>query len=199
MHMRKLLLLLMGVVCLAVTASAQRTVSGKVTDDKGNPLPNVSVIVRGTSVGTTTKADGTYSLLVPADAKALVFSSVDKSPVEIAIGTGPMDAVLRSEDRTMAEVVVTAMGIRRTERALGYAVSKVDPSNLLQKSEPDVLKGLAGKVPGVDIRSGQGAPGAAARMQIRGVSSFNGGEPLIVVDGVPYSNNLVNTTSPFSG
>jgi TonB-linked SusC/RagA family outer membrane protein len=95
--------------------------------------------------------------------------------------------------------VVTAFGIKRTEKALGYAVSKVDPGTVLQKSEPNVLAGLAGKVPGVDIRGGQGAPGAAVRIQIRGVSSFNGGEPLIVVDGIPYSNPLINTTSPFSG
>src|SRR5687767_10633908 len=105
MHMRKLLLLLMGVVCLVVQASAQRTVSGKVTDEKGNPLANVSIIVRGTSVGTTSKQDGTYSLLVPANAKALVFSSVDMSPVEYAIGTGDVNATMKNEDKTMAEVV----------------------------------------------------------------------------------------------
>lgn len=198
--MRKLFLLLLGVVCFAAQAMAQRTVSGKVTDEKGNLLANVSVLVRGTTTGTITKVDGTYTLTVPANAKALVFSSVDMSPVELAIGAQTtINATLKNEDKTMAEVVVTALGIKRSEKALGYAVSKVDPNNLLQKSEPNVLAGLAGKVPGVDIRGGQGAPGAAVRIQIRGVSSFNGGEPLIVVDGVPYSNNLVNTTSPFSG
>jgi outer membrane receptor for ferrienterochelin and colicin len=110
-----------------------------------------------------------------------------------------VNVTLAMTDASLSEVVVTAMGIKRSEKALGYAVSKVDPNTLLQKSEPDVLKGLAGKVPGVDIRSGQGAPGAATRIQIRGVSSFNGGEPLIVVDGIPYSNNYVNTSNPFSG
>ncbi len=199
MHMRKLLLLLTGVVVFAIQAMAQRTVTGKVTDEKGNPLANVSIIVRGTSTGTTSKQDGTYSLLVPANAKALVFSSVDMSPVEYAIGAGAVNATMKNEDKTMTEVVVTALGIKKADRALGYGVTKVDPTNLLQKSEPDVLRGLAGKVPGVDIRSGQGAPGAATRIQIRGVSSFNGGEPLIVVDGVPYSNSIVNTSNPFSG
>ncbi len=91
------------------------------------------------------------------------------------------------------------MGIKRSERALGYAVSKVDPGTMLQKSEPNVLNTLAGKVPGVDIRAGQGAPGAASRIQIRGVSTFSGGDPLIVVDGVPYSNPIINTTNPFTG
>jgi TonB-linked SusC/RagA family outer membrane protein len=198
--MRKLFLLLGSLVFFAVQAMAQRTVSGKVTDEKGNPLADVSVLIRGTTTGTITKADGTYTLTVPANAKALVFSSVDKSPVELAIGTQTtINATLKNEDKTMAEVVVTALGIKRSEKALGYAVSKVDPNSLLLKSEPNIMAGLAGKVPGVDIRGGQGAPGAAVRIQIRGVSSFNGGEPLIVVDGVPYSNNLVNTTNPFSG
>ena len=85
--MRKLFLLLMGVVFIATQALAQRTVTGKVTDEKGNPIGNVSVLVRGTTTGTTTKADGTYSIQVPANAKALVFSSVDMSPVELALGT----------------------------------------------------------------------------------------------------------------
>ncbi len=91
------------------------------------------------------------------------------------------------------------MGIRRAERALGYGVVTVDPATMIQKSEPNVLNTLAGKVPGVDIRAGQGAPGAASRIQIRGVSSLGSGEPLIVVDGIPYSNPLINTSNPYSG
>ena len=99
----------------------------------------------------------------------------------------------------MAEVVVTALGIRRTDRGLGYSVAKVNPDNLLQKSEPDVLKSLQGKVAGVDIRSSQGTPGAATRIQIRGNNSFFGNsEPLIIVDGIPYSNDQVTTTSQVS-
>ena len=85
MLMRKMFLLLWGVVFFAAQALAQRTISGKVTNDKGAPLQNVSVMVRGTTTGTITKADGTYSLTVPANAKALVFSAVDMSPVEMAI------------------------------------------------------------------------------------------------------------------
>jgi len=99
----------------------------------------------------------------------------------------------------MAEVVVTALGIRRTDRGLGYSVAKVNPESLLQKSEPDVLKSLQGKVAGVDIRASQGTPGAATRIQIRGSNSFFGNsQPLIVVDGIPYSNDQVTTTSQVS-
>src|SRR4029079_10946321 len=100
----------------------------------------------------------------------------------------------------MAEVVVTALGIRRADRGLGYSVAKVNPDNLLQKSEPDILKGLEGKVAGVDIRSSQGTPGAATRIQIRGNNSFFGdNQPLIVVDGVPYSNDQVSTSNQTTG
>src|SRR5688500_20364640 len=99
----------------------------------------------------------------------------------------------------MAEVVVTALGIRRTDRGLGYSVAKVNPESLLQKSEPDVLKTMQGKVAGVDIRQSQGTPGAATRIQIRGNNSFFGNsQPLIIVDGVPYSNDQVTTSSQTS-
>ena len=135
-----------------------------------------------------------------AKGNVLVFSSVGFGTKEVTVGaSNVINVTLTSTGSNLSEVVVTAMGIRRSDKALGYAVSKVDPTTVLQKSEPDILKGLAGKVPGVDIRSGQGAPGAASRIQIRGVSSFNGGEPLIVVDGIPYSNPVVNTSNPFSG
>ncbi|HUC82859.1 MAG TPA: SusC/RagA family TonB-linked outer membrane protein [Flavisolibacter sp.] len=198
--MRKFLSVSLLLMLSTLVSWAQRTVTGKITDANGNPVPSASVQVQNTRTGTVTKEDGTFSLTVPANARTLVVSAVGFSPQEIAIGDQSSFSVsLRSGNDNMQEVVVTAMGIRRSEKALGYAVSKVDPSTMVQKSEPNILNTLAGKVPGVDIRAGQGAPGAATRIQIRGVSSFSGGEPLIVVDGVPYSNPLVNTSNPFSG
>ncbi len=98
---------------------------------------------------------------------------------EVNIGTQTSVNTTLSGQGAMAEVVVTALGIRRSDRGLGYSVSKVNPDNLLQKSEPDILKSLQGKVAGVDIRSSQGTPGAATRIQIRGNNSFFGNsEPL---------------------
>src|SRR5687767_8817188 len=118
--MRKLYLLLMGVVCLVMQASAQRTVTGKVVDEKGNGLANVSVIARGTTTGTTTNADGSYSLTVPANAKAIVFSSVDMSPVEMAIGTQTVvNATLKAEDKTLQEVVVVGYGTQKKKEITG--------------------------------------------------------------------------------
>jgi len=200
--MRKLLLLSLVLMLTGLVSWAQRTVSGKVTDANGNPVPSASIQVQNTQVGTVSKEDGTFSLTVPANGRRLVISAVGFGTQELSIGSQANYSISLREggDQNMQEVVVTAMGIRRTEKALGYAVSKVDPGTLLQRSEPNVLNALAGKVPGVDIRAGQGAPGAATRIQIRGVSSFSGsGEPLIVVDGVPYSNPVVNTSNPFTG
>ena len=95
----------MGVVFFATQAMAQRTITGKVTDEKGNPVANASVMVKGTTVGTSTKSDGTYSLYIPATARTLVISSVDMTTAEINIGgKNTVDATLRTADKTMEEV-----------------------------------------------------------------------------------------------
>jgi TonB-linked SusC/RagA family outer membrane protein len=202
--MRKTFLLSFMLMLAGLTSMAQRSLSGKVTDANGNPVIGASVVIKNTRTGTVTKDDGSFSMTVPANASALVISAIGMTSREVAIGNQSNFAVSLqpASDKVMQEVVVTAMGIRREEKALGYAVSKVDPGTMIQKSEPNVLNTLAGKIPGVDIRAGQGAPGAASRIQIRGVSSFGGSatsEPLIVVDGVPYSNPQINTSNPITG
>jgi TonB-linked SusC/RagA family outer membrane protein len=201
--MRKILFsLLLALLCIVISGKAQISlISGKITDQKGEPVPSTSIVVKGkTARGATSDALGIFKISA-SRGDILVFSSVNFTSQEITVGTSSIiNVTLASASSSLAEVVVTAMGIKRSEKALGYAVTRVDPGTMLQKSEPNVLNTLAGKVPGVDIRAGQGAPGAASRIQIRGVSSFSGsGEPLIVVDGVPYSNPIVNTSNPFSG
>jgi TonB-linked SusC/RagA family outer membrane protein len=187
--MRKLFLLLWGVVFFAAQALAQRTISGKVTNDKGTPLQNVSVMVRGTTTGTITKADGTYSLTVPANGKALVFSAVDMSPVEMAIGTATVvDATLKNEDKTMSEVVVTALGIKKDKKTLGYGVTQLSGTELSQTHQTNITNSLASKVPGVRI-SGSGGSFASSSILIRGFTTFSGSnQPLFVVDGIPIDN-----------
>jgi TonB-linked SusC/RagA family outer membrane protein len=199
---KKLPSLLLAMLCFIMVAQSQQTqtVSGRVTDEKGEPIPFVSIVIKGKpTTGTSSDPEGNFK--IPASkGDVLIVSGVGFTTKDITVGSGStVNVMLANSKNDLSEVVVTAMGIKRSERALGYAVSKVDPGDLLQKSEPNILNTLAGKVPGVDIRAGQGAPGAASRIQIRGVSSFSGGEPLIVVDGVPYSNPVVNTSNPFSG
>jgi TonB-linked SusC/RagA family outer membrane protein len=169
-------------------ASAQRTVTGKVTDEKGNPLGNVSVVVRGTTSGTTTKADGTYSLAVPANAKALVFSSVDMSPVEVAVGTGEVNATMKNEDKTMSEVVVTAFGIKKDKKTLGYGVTQVNSEELTRSHTTNITNSIAAKVPGVRV-SGSGGSFTGSSIVIRGLTTMTGSnQPLFVVDGIPIDN-----------
>jgi len=197
--MRKIASLIVMLILFQVIAFTQdRTITGIIKDEAGLIVPGASVRIKGTKVGVAADNQGQFRIQAKAG-DVLLVTGAGIDPAEVTVGSA--DAVSITVKNTIAtgsEVVVTALGIKRQDKALGYGVSKVDPNSLLQKSEPNVLASLAGKVPGVDIRGGQGAPGAAARIQIRGVSSFNGGEPLIVVDGIPYSNNLVNTGNPFT-
>jgi TonB-linked SusC/RagA family outer membrane protein len=197
---KKLTSFLLAMLCFVIAGKSQTlSISGRITDEQGAPIPFVSILIKGKS-GTTTDAEGKFKVNA-SKGDVLVVSGVSYATKEVTIGTSTtLDIALAPAKENLSEVVVTAMGIKKQERAIGYAVSKVDPTTMLQKSEPNVLNTLAGKIPGVDIRAGQGAPGAATRIQIRGVSSFSGAnEPLIVVDGVPYSNPLINTSNPFNG
>lgn len=198
---KKLPSLLLALLCIAIAGKSQvLTLSGRITDEKGAPIPFVSIVIKGKPTsGTSSDQEGKFKISA-SKGDVVIASGVGFATKEIKVGSGTtMDIMLAAAKEDLSEVVVTAMGIKRTERAVGYAVSKVDPGTMIQKSEPNVLNTLAGKVPGVDIRAGQGAPGAASRIQIRGVASFGGGDPLIVVDGVPYSNPISNTSNPFSG
>src|SRR6187401_3250901 len=197
--MRKIASLIVMLMLFQVLAFSQdRTITGVVKDEAGLVVPGASIRIKGTKVGTAADNQGQFRIQAKAG-DVLLITAAGIDPAELTVGSSDAVAItVKNKIATGSEVVVTALGIKRQDKALGYGVSKVDPNSLLQKSEPNVISSLAGKVPGVDIRGGQGAPGAAVRIQIRGVSSFNGGEPLIVVDGVPYSNNLVNTTNPFT-
>jgi TonB-linked SusC/RagA family outer membrane protein len=177
----------------------QRTIRGKVTDANGAALRGATVTIKGTTTATQTDEQGNFTITASTGSTLIV--SYLEQQLEQVVGAGDnLNISFTEQGRQLSEVVVTALGIRRTDRALGYSVAKVDPDAFLQKSEPDLLKGLQGKVAGVDIRTSQGAPGAATRIQIRGNNSFFGAtQPLIVVDGIPYSNEQVLTSNPTSG
>jgi TonB-linked SusC/RagA family outer membrane protein len=202
--MRKFALLLtcLFLCSMHVVFAQSRTVTGTVTDvDDGNSLPGVSVVVKGTSMGTVTDIDGKFSLTVPSDAKVLRFSFVGYSTKEVEItAAANYKVILQKSDISVDEVVVTAFGISKAKKALGYATTDVSSSEILQKSETDMLRALDGKIAGVEIRSSGGAPGSAARITIRGNTSFSGdNQPLFVVDGIPYSNEFLSTTSMSTG
>ncbi|MFZ1260969.1 MAG: carboxypeptidase-like regulatory domain-containing protein, partial [Chitinophagaceae bacterium] len=191
--MRKLSLLLMGVMLFAAQALAQRTVSGTVTDDKGNPLPKVSVQVKGSTVGTVTKDDGSYSLVLPANATTLVFSSVDMTTQEIRITASSNYSVsLVSENKNMDEVVVVAYGTVKKE-ALTGSIGQVKTEQIAKRPIGNITGAIEGNVPGVITTSANGQPGAGLAIRVRGFGSINAtSEPLLVVDGVPYVGGTSN-------
>ncbi|MCW3805397.1 SusC/RagA family TonB-linked outer membrane protein [Plebeiibacterium marinum] len=197
--MRKLALFLSMILFVGLqTMTAQtKAISGKVFDSQGEVIPGVSIIVKGTTVGTITRPDGTYSLNVPGDAKILVFSFVGMKTQDVLIeGRSTINVTMESDAIDVDEVVVTALGIRKEAKALGYATSNVGADELTQSGEQNVIQALAGKASGIQVIGSGGTPGASSKILIRGNSSFTGNnEPLIVVDGVPIDNTTSQTNA----
>jgi len=198
--MKKFLLLAIFFLPALIMIAQNRIITGKITNSEGKPVSFATVTIKGTASAVSADENGNFSLQAPSNA-VLVFSAAGFQSTELNTGNQTSINVSLSTQGSLSEVVVTtALGIRRSDKALGYSVTKVDPNLLVQKSEPDVLKSLQGQVAGVDIRTSQGTPGAATRIQVRGNSSFfSDNQPLIVVDGVPYSNDQVTTSSQTSG
>lgn len=168
-------------------------ITGKVTSaEDGSPLPGVSVVVKGTTTGTVTDVNGNYELQAPQGATTLVFSFVGMKTQEVAIaGQSNISLALTSDALALGEVVVTALGIKRSEKALGYAASTVKAEEIMKARAGDVMSALAGKVAGVDISGTSSSPGSSNAVIIRGMSSLNGSnQPLYVVDGVPIINSM---------
>ncbi len=184
--MRKLLLLLGCILSLQISVLSQNVVvTGKVTDEKGNPIAGASVVRKNSRTGTVTANDGTFKLEVP-QGSILVVSSVGFSRTEVP-SSNASSVVLTASTEAMSEVVVTSFGIKREKKALGYAVATVDAKLLEQRPESDVVRLLNGKAPGVDILNTSGISGSGTNIIIRGVNTITGSStPLFVVDGVPF-------------
>lgn len=187
------------VVCLA--KAQERIISGRVTSvEDGSALPGVNVVVKGTVIGTVTDGSGNYRLDVPASATMLTFSFIGLQTQEIEIGTRTtVDVMLAADVQQLSEVVVTAVGLERDRKALGYSVENVASQRVQQVAEVDPLRALQGKVARLNISASSGAPGSSTRITIRGNTSLLGeNQPLFVVDGIPYSNQNLGTFSGLS-
>ncbi len=187
---------LLALIACCGMASAQ-TITGKVSSATG-PLPGVNVLVKGTSTGAITDAGGNYSIQAAAG-NTLVFSFIGFLTQEIPVGSSStLNVTLQEDVKALEEVVVTALGIQQEKRALNYSLQEVKSDEIIKAREPNVVNALNGKVAGVQITSQAGSPGAAASINIRGKSSFQGNsQPLFVVDGVPINNSFraVGTSS----
>lgn len=188
--MKKLTYLLLCLVLGIGLATAQtRKVTGTVISaEDSEPIIGASVIVKGTTTGTVTDFDGAFSLDVPSSAKTLVISYVGMIVREVPV-QDVLRVVLQSGTQNLEEVVVTAIGMKKQEKALGYAASTVKSEDLNAAKSGSVMSGLTGKVAGLNITSG-GATGSSQKVIVRGISSFSANQPLYVVDGVPIMNDF---------
>jgi TonB-dependent SusC/RagA subfamily outer membrane receptor len=171
--------------------SQSRQVQGTVTDEKGEPLAAVSVMQKGTSNGTTTNEKGVFYLTVTGNNPVLVLSYSGRETQELAITASNVYNVSLGAGGAMSEIVVTALGIKRSDRSLGYSTQQVKGENLTLTKEQNVIGSLAGKIAGVQVVGASGASmGGTQKIKIRGVNSLQGtDQPLIVVDGTPISNS----------
>jgi len=168
---------------------AQKTVTGVVSDSDGLPLPGATVLVQGTTTGVTTDFDGNFSINV-AEGQTLEFSFVGYETAAIAVGAGNVINVTLSLGTQLEEVIVTSLGITREKRALGYAVSEVDNTQIENRASGDVARVLSGKASGVQVTNQGGISGSGTSVVIRGLSTFSSSnQPLFVVDGVPFQSD----------
>ncbi len=193
-----LLFMLLLFPVMSVMGATQHTIKGTVTDTSGEPLVGVSVIVKGTAQGASTNIDGQFSLKA-SDGDVLKFTYIGYSPVEQTVsGDAPLTVVMKEEATALDEVVVTALGIKREQKALSYNVQKVDGSAFTDNKDANFINSLAGKVAGVNISSSSAGAGGAARVVMRGTKSLAGNDnALYVIDGIPMFD--VNTGSESGG
>ena len=192
---RRLVMMLMGTFLVAAQALAQQTpVTGKVTDEQGTPLPAVSVVIKGTTIGTSTNDAGDYSIRA-TPGQVLQFRRIGALPVERTVGAdATMNVQLQRAVTSLNAVVVTALGETAAKRSLGTAQQSVTGAAIAETQRENFVNALQGRVAGVQVASTSGVPGASSSITIRGVSSISGSnQPLMIIDGLPMDNKTLNT------
>jgi len=175
---------------------SQTTFTGKVLDENQIPLPGATVVAKGTSNGVATDFDGNFEIGISADDDTLVISYIGYITKEVGIsGKSALTINLEPDSEQLDEVVVTALGIERKKKSLGYASQELDTEEVVQAREPNLLNGISGKVAGLQITNSPSGLGGSARVSIRGDASLNidGNSPLFVIDGTPISNEIVGS------
>ncbi|NRA47807.1 MAG: TonB-dependent receptor plug domain-containing protein, partial [Phaeodactylibacter sp.] len=194
---RPILLLVSLCVFGFLPAIAQQTVKGTVTDESTPPQPliGVSVFVKGNpNVGTITDYNGQYELNVAEGASTLIFSYIGYNRLEVPIDArSTIDVQMSESAEVLEEVVVTAVGIERSKKALGYSAEEVGGEQLVNARESNLVNALSSKVAGVQVISSSGNPGASANIVIRGRTSLNENSPLFIIDGVPIDNSFAGS------
>lgn len=195
------IIVLMAMLLLSATVNAQVKISGKVTDAKdGSPLVGITVKVRGTKFGSSSRPDGTFNIEAPDQNSILDFTGIGFSPISSKAGKGAfLNIKLQQDSKNLNEVVVTALGIKREKRQLTFSTQEVKGETVLQAKQDNLVNALAGKVAGVQITNSSGMAGSSSRIVIRGnVSLLQSNQPLFVVDGVPIDNSESGAIDPLS-
>jgi TonB-linked SusC/RagA family outer membrane protein len=178
--------------CFSAIGFSQQTISGTVTDTENQPLSYVNVLLKETSRGTTTNENGNFEIDAPNENSILIFSAVGFQSQEISIiNKRVLKVVLKENSEQLGEVVITALGIKRETKELGYVVQSIDAKDVAEVKAVNFLDNLAGKFAGVTITQGATGVGSTSKITIRGEASFSNNNPLFVVDGVPINNNSV--------
>lgn len=195
--------MLLLLVC-QLPAWAQRLVSGRVLDAKsGSGLPGVGVLLKGTTTGAITDPNGSFSISVPETGAVLMFSMVGMKKTEVEVGAqNTLTVYLEEDTKDLKDVVVTALGIEKESKGIGYSATRIGGADLVNSRETNMVNGLAGKVAGVQVISSAGTPGASSKIILRGNKSFTGeNQPLFVIDGVPMDNSTTESSgkdNPFN-
>jgi len=185
------LTLTLFMVILGSVLAQERTITGTVTSaEDGAPLPGVNIRVPGTIVGTTSDSQGRYTIRVPSGNKTLEFTFIGMTPQTVAIGTSDViNVIMEVSSSMLEEVVVTALGIQKSAKALGYSQQEVSSAQLTAARETNLTSFLTAKVAGVQVTKTSSGTGGSAAITIRGAKSLLGNnQPLYVIDGVPVTN-----------
>ncbi len=182
---------------LAPGTHIDRQITGRITDEKGEGLPGVSIVVRGSAMGTTTQIDGHYRLTIPEGDVTVIFSFVGYLTREVVVGNrSTIDLQMEVDKKALDEVVVVGYGVQKKNDLTG-SVAILSSEDIKDLPVSSIDQKMIGRIPGVQIRQGSGAPGAGSSVRIRGVSSISAGnEPLYVVDGMPYSSEMNQNSNP---
>ncbi|MBK7244023.1 MAG: SusC/RagA family TonB-linked outer membrane protein [Saprospiraceae bacterium] len=187
--MKKVLLMLLAFFSVMLSTEAQRLIKGNVTDKSGDPVIGANVLAKGTTVGTITDINGNYTLSVPEGVNSIIVSYTGYTSQELVLGASNMMDIKLEEGVLLQETVITALGISKSQKSLGYGIQEVSGSEITNANTTSALEALSGKVAGLQTIKSNGSAGAPTRVILRGPSTFNGNnEALIVVDGIRISN-----------
>lgn len=194
---KRFLFVFLLILTVSISAFPQTNkITGKVTDQTGEGLPGVSIIEKGTMNGTSSDLDGNYSLMLSKEKAPVTFSYISYKTKELTVSAGIVNVILEEDIVKVGEVVVTALGIKRDKKSLGYATQSVNGNELNTGNDANLMNKLAGRLAGVQITQGNSGAGSSSRVVIRGESSLsNGNQPLYVVDGVPINNYVHSALS----